>query len=344
MEKNVEKKTDIVVLWVDGSDPAWQEQKIKYEAIEKGEKSNLSADARAQRYRDFGLMPYWFRGIEQNLSWIHKVYFVTWGHIPQWLNTSHEKLQVVRHDEIVPKEYLPLFNSNAIEIFVKNIPNLSEQFLYFNDDWFFMQKANPSRFYKKGLPKDMLAFQPTVANESDDIMPYIVLNNAMSLAHHFKKREEIKKHPGVYFHLGYPPLYFFYNLLEMAFPRYTAFYTVHGPSPMLKSVHEEVWEKEKAALERTASHRFRSKEDVSQCLFREWAKLSGRFVPYNSHKDLAYFNLGERDEKLYDEIRKKKHLFLCINDSNCAIDFENTKKKLIAAFEEAFPEKSSFEL
>ena len=170
-----------------------------------------------------------------------------------------------------------------------------------------------------------------------------MLNNAMSLAHHFKKREGVKKHPGHYFHVGYPLLYFFYNLLELGFPRYTGFYSVHGPSPMLKSVHEEVWEKEKAALERTASHRFRSKEDVSQCLFREWAKLSGRFVPYNSHKDLAYFNLGENDDKLYDVIKKKKRLFLCVNDSNKVIDFEDTKEKLIEAFQAAFPNKSSFE-
>lgn len=337
------EKIDIVVLWVDGSDPAWQKEKETYELLEKGEQVELSADTRVQRYRDFGLMPYWFRGMEQNLSWIGTIYFVTWGHVPRWLNTAHEKLQVVRHEEIVPAEYLPLFNSNAIEIFVKNIPGLSEQFLYFNDDWFLLQKTTADRFYKNGLPKDILAFQPTVANESDDTMPYIVLNNAMSLARHFKKREGVKKHPGHYFHVGYPPLYFFYNILELAFPRYTAFYSVHGPSPMLKSVHEEVWEKEKSALERTARHRFRSKEDVSQCLFREWAKLSGRFVPYNSHKDLAYFNLGENDEKLYDVIRKKKRLFLCVNDSNKEIDFERTKQQLKAAFEEAFPKKSSFE-
>ena len=337
------EKIDIVVLWVDGNDPKWQEEKEAYERMENGGKKEALASDKVQRYRDFGLMPYWFRGMEQNLSWIHKIYFVTWGHVPKWLDTSHEKLQIVRHEEIVPKEYLPLFNSNAIEIFIKNIPGLSEQFLYFNDDCFFLQRTSPDHFYKNGLPKDMLVFQPTVANESDDTMPYIVLNNAMSLAHHFKKIEEVKKHPGHYFHLGYPVMYFFYNLLELAFPRYTGFYSVHGPSPMLKSVCEEVWEKERVALERTAGHKFRSKEDVSQSLFREWAKLSGRFVPYNSHKDLAYFNLGENDDKLYDVIKKKKRLFLCVNDSNKVIDFEATKEKLIAVFEAAFPNKSSFE-
>ncbi|MCR5546584.1 MAG: Stealth CR1 domain-containing protein [Lachnospiraceae bacterium] len=337
MENKNPSKIDIVVLWVDGNDPKWQKEKQQYEQME------LHGENHNQRYRDFGLMPYWFRGMEENLDWIGKIYFVTWGHVPSWLNTEHQKLEIVYHEDIVPKEYLPLFNSDAIEIFVKNIKGLSEQFLYFNDDMFLMQKTSVDRFYKHGLPKDMLAFQPVVANESDETMPYITLNNAMSLAHHFKKREGVKAHPSHYFHIGYPLLYFFYNLLELGFPRYTAFYTVHGPSPMLKSVYEEVWEKEREALERTARHRFRSKEDISQYLFREWAKLSGKFVPYNSHKDLTYFNLGEKDEALYNEIQTRKNLFLCINDSNAKIDFEGTKIRLKEAFEVAFPQKSSFE-
>lgn len=331
---------DIVVLWVDGNDPAWQKEKAQYETMEFG---TTATDDRAQRYRDFDLMRYWFRGMEENLDWIGTIYFVTWGHVPSWLDIKHPKLQIIKHEDIIPAEYLPVFNSNAIEIFIKNIPGLSEQFLYFNDDCFLMQKTTPDRFFRDGLPRDLLAFQPTVANESDDTMPYITLNNAMVLARHFRKREEVKKHPAHYFHIGYPALYFFYNLLELAFPRYTAFYTVHGPAPMLKSVHEEVWAKEPTVLEQTARHRFRSREDISQCLFREWAKLSGRFVPYNAAKDTGYYNLGERDAALYDTIAQRRKLFVCVNDSNHTIDFDSTREKLHAAFDVAFPTPSSFE-
>ncbi len=340
---NQSKQIDIVVLWVDGNDPAWLAEKARYESLEQGIDVSNITDQRNQRYRDFDLMRYWFRGMEDNLDWIGTIFFVTWGHIPEWLDTSHPKLRIIRHEEIIPTEYLPVFNSNAIEIFIKNIPGLSEQFLYFNDDMFLMQRTTPERFFKGGIPKDMLAFQPTVANESDDTMPFIVLNNAMVLARHFRKREGVRKNPGHYFHVGYPPLYFFYNLLELAFPRYTAFYTVHGPSPMLKSIHEEVWEQEHNVLERTAHHRFRSREDISQCLFREWAKLSGKFVPYNSHKDLGYYNLGEHDDELCKVIANRRKLFVCVNDSNHEIDFESTKAKLHSAFDVAFPTPSSFE-
>ena len=34
------------------------------------------------------------------------------------------------------------------------------------------------------------------------------------------------------------------NMLEMAFPLFTGFYTVHNPSPFCKSTFEEVWKRE----------------------------------------------------------------------------------------------------
>lgn len=54
-------RIDFVLTWVDGSDKAWLEQKLKYEKV--GESMALSdSDANAEcRYRDTGLLQYWFR-------------------------------------------------------------------------------------------------------------------------------------------------------------------------------------------------------------------------------------------------------------------------------------------
>ena len=41
-------------------------------------------------------------------------------------------------------------------------------------------------------------------------------------------------------------------------------------------------------------------------------------------------------------LRQKKKI-ICINDSNHEIDFEKVKKEINQAFEQVFPEKSSFE-
>ena len=138
---------------------------------------------------------------------------------------------------------------------------------------FLIKKVSPEDFFRDERPVDMLALQPDVANADDQIMPYVYLNNAMVLAKYFDKRENMKKQPGAYFHPGYPLMYFGYNLLEMAFPRFTGFYTVHGPSPLKKESYRFFWKNEEELLHRVCAHPFRHKEDISQYVLREYRKL-----------------------------------------------------------------------
>ena len=68
------KKMDIVITWVDGSDEAWLAERKKYET------KDLSIDAVGdRRFRDWGFLKYWFRGIEQNAPFAKNIYFVTYG-------------------------------------------------------------------------------------------------------------------------------------------------------------------------------------------------------------------------------------------------------------------------
>ena len=96
---------DIVITWVDGSDPNWLAEKKMYT-----KKSNNV------RYRDWDNLVYIFRGIEQFMPWVHKIYFVTWGHLPKWLNIDNEKLVIVNHQDYIPEKYLPTFNSNVLDL------------------------------------------------------------------------------------------------------------------------------------------------------------------------------------------------------------------------------------
>ncbi len=53
----MENKIDFVILWVDGSDEAWLDERRKYSGDENtGSKS---------RYRDWNNLQYWFRGVEK---------------------------------------------------------------------------------------------------------------------------------------------------------------------------------------------------------------------------------------------------------------------------------------
>ncbi len=327
---------DFVVSWVDGNDPAWQAEKAKY-------RPNAGSDDRPERYRDWEQLRYWFRGVEKYAPWVRKIHFVTWGHLPQWLDTENPKLHIVKHSDYIPAEYLPTFNADTIELFLHRIEGLAEHFVYFNDDVFCIAPLSPDHFFHGGKPRDMLAFQPVVANPKSPAMSYLYLNNIMLLARHFNKRENVRRQPGAYFKPGYPLLYFCYNLLELAFPLYTGLYTVHGPSPFLKQSFRELWDAEGDCLREAERGKFRDREHVTQYAVREWQKLSRNFVPTNIHRDFQYFDVADSNRRLTKTIGAQKKRLICINDANDKIDFERARQEINGAFEEILPEKSSFE-
>ena len=118
---------DAVITFVDGLDPLWQ---ADYAAWHGG-KAPL-----AKRFRDWGTLPYLLRGIERFMPFVEKVHLVVAreSQVPQWV--SDQEVHVVLHRDIIPEEFLPMFNSCSIEMFLHRIPGLSEEFLYFNDDMF----------------------------------------------------------------------------------------------------------------------------------------------------------------------------------------------------------------
>src|SRR5574344_1149949 len=138
---------DFVIPWVDGTDENWILEKNKFDNM-----NDINLDNGESRYRDWQLLKYWFRGVEKYAPWVHKIYFITWGHIPNWLNVNNEKIVIVNHKDYIPDKYLPTFNSHTIELNMHRIKNLSENFVYFNDDTFIINKVDQNDFFRKNLP------------------------------------------------------------------------------------------------------------------------------------------------------------------------------------------------
>ena len=151
----MDKKIDFVITWVDDSDPKWRKEYEYYSA-----KEGRCINTDACRYRDWDTLRYWFRGVEKFAPWFNKIFFVTYGHLPKWLNTDNPKLVIVKHEDFIPAEYLPTFSSFAIEFFFHKIKGLSERFVYFNDDMFLIDCVSPERFFRNGLPCDIAALSP----------------------------------------------------------------------------------------------------------------------------------------------------------------------------------------
>ena len=332
----MDNKIDFVITWVDESDPKWQKE---FEYWSAKESRCINTDA--CRYRDWGTLRYWFRGVEKFAPWVHKIYFVTYGHLPKWLNTNNPKLVIVKHEDYIPAEYLPTFNCFAIEFFFHKIKGLSDRFVYFNDDMFLIDSVSPERFFRNGLPCDIAGLS-VVTNKG---MFGCSLYMAMDLIRaNFNKKEVVPQNRNKWYSMEYPRLSL-HNLLQCRQTKFTGFINHHQPQGYLKKTYDDVWEHCEKDLHRTCSSKFRTYGDVAHWLVRYWQLASGSFTPFNVFKDGQVFYLGDKNiAESVDCIRHKKKKLVCLNDGDHVTHFEDNKKMLLEAFEQILPEKSSFEL
>ena len=324
---------DIVVPWVDGSDPVWFSEKKKYSPNE-GDDDNIN------RYRDWGLLRYWFRSIEKYAPWVNKIHFITYGHLPSWLNTENPKLNIVKHTDYIPQEYLPVFSSHPIELHMHKIEGLADRFIYFYDDFYLADYVTPDDFFIDGKPVDTVTEVPLRFKEGG--IDHIIGNNMMVINKHFNKRETIKKNKKVWFSLKAPKASL-KNLYMLPVNGFSAFDNPHIPQPFLKSTLEEVWEQEEELLSKTSSHRFRSSEDVSQWLFRYWQFAKGYIVQSGKTRG-KFFSIGKDDKEISEAILTHKYKSICLSDDEVDIDFEKEQKFMVDLFDKILPEKSSFEI
>ena len=145
---------DFVVTWVNMDDPEWQNEFAKY----SGNKDNTKNGVSKARFRDYGFLKYWFRGIEKFAPWVRKIHFVTSGQKPEWLDENNPKIHLVNHKDFIPAGFLPTYNSVVIERYMYRIPGLADHFVYFNDDFYIINHITPERFFKNGLPCDIAVF------------------------------------------------------------------------------------------------------------------------------------------------------------------------------------------
>lgn len=153
MDNNLHhEKIDMVYLWCDGNDPEFMKRKNYYLELENKQSQDNEEAVGDKRFFDNEELKYSLRSLEMYAPWINHVYIVTDRQVPKWLNTDYEKVTIVDHSEIMPKEIIPCFNSAVLECFLPFIPNLSEKFLYGNDDTFFGRPMKPEDFFVGDRP------------------------------------------------------------------------------------------------------------------------------------------------------------------------------------------------
>lgn len=336
---------DFVLPWVDGSDKAWLEQKRKYEnSGERMAGGDLDANADC-RYRNDGLLKYWFRAIERFAPWFDHIFFVTCGQKPDWLDESNPKLKLVNHTDYIPAAHLPTFHSNTIELNLFRIPELSERFVLFNDDVFILRPIPPEFFFHKGLPVISCDLGiPRWLGCSNTSR--IALNNSGVLKISMNMERLIWKNIWKFIDiraLGFARAA--KNLASFAVNRTLLLGTFgHLAQPHLKSTLEEIWRVQPGVMERTSGSRFRTDDCVNHWLVSGWDMISGRFVPANEKRKGKFITLDEESiSQACETIRRQSHPQLCLNDKGCNTNPEHCFREIAKAFEELLPEKCSFE-
>lgn len=326
---------DFVITWVDMNDPKWKKDFATY----SGKIDNSKNEVSEARFRDYGLLKYWFRGVEKFAPWVRKIHFVTCGQKPEWLDENHPKINLVHHKDYIPNEYLPVFNSSLIEIYLHKIPGIADQFVYFNDDFFIINNIKKERFFKNGLPNDIAAFR---TNLGLSLWSKCLKNNVNIINMRFDKREVMKRDAAKWYNTLYGKKARLNYILSF-YNKFITLRTPHNAQPYLKKTFEDVWDYAGKELTEMSVNRFRSNKDYTQELFRTWQICSSDFEPYNTYSDTKMFPLLFKSAKAIKAIREQSYKLVCINDNEHISNFEETMKQVKMAFDSILPEKSTFE-
>lgn len=328
---------DFVITWVDNTDPDWRKDFEHFSHRTLTEANGVS-DA---RFRDYGLLRYWFRGVEKFAPWVRRIHFVSNTPPPEWLDRNNPKLHIVDHSDFIPTEFLPTFNSVVIERFMHLIPGLANHFVYFNDDFYIINSVSSERFFSvEGLPRDIAIFQ---YNPNWSQWYVRIKNNIRLINRNFDKREVMSRDADKWFSPSYGKKAWMNRLLRR-YGKFITLRTPHNAQPYLKDTFFEAWKAEGEELRRTAANRFRASDDYTPELFRTWQICQGNFEPYNTYSDTKMFALLRGYEKAVQAIRMQSYSLICLNDNVRIRDYDNVMIQISEAFRSILPDKSSFEL
>jgi hypothetical protein len=173
MSENID--IDMVFTYVNGYDPEFIKLKNSY-ITNKNKKYN--PDIRSKGLNE---IIYSVNSVIKFIPWIRKIFIVTNNQIPpinKELITSG-KVIIIDQNTIIDPKYSPTFNSDVIESYLHNIPDLSEIFLYNNDDMMHLNYIDRKDIYEIKNDKILLKIRnnynindPIYKNEYSQRMNY----------------------------------------------------------------------------------------------------------------------------------------------------------------------------
>lgn len=166
------KPIDVVISWVDGNDPEHKKKIAPYLTRRARTSDDIAGPT---RYRSVGEIYFCVASIFRFAPFVRKIFIITDNQDPglapflqRNFPDSAIELEIVDHKVLFRnyESYLPVFNSRAIETCTYRIPGLSENYVYFNDDFFLVRPITPETWFRgdsvvayghwRSLPMDKL--------------------------------------------------------------------------------------------------------------------------------------------------------------------------------------------
>lgn len=166
-----EMDIDVVVTWVDGSDPELNSKRDHYWKQQRRPshlKPTLSGSTRFANTNEIILC---LASILIHAPFVRRIHVITDQQKPALeslidfgLSESElGKISIVDHAEIFGDliDLAPTFNSRSIESLIHRTPGLADHFIYMNDDFFILRPTLPSDFFAApGIPRPQARLRP----------------------------------------------------------------------------------------------------------------------------------------------------------------------------------------
>lgn len=262
------------------------------------------------RFRSWNTLKYLFRGIAEYMPFVNRIVLIVAreSQVPSWVN--RDTVRIIYHDEFIPKELLPTFNSCTIESFLYRISSLSDRFIYLNDDIFPINKLGVRDFFEKDVPKI-------------DFIEHTKLTDNLYQRHCRAGLDMIAS--------------------ALQVPKYPAGELVrpeHCAVPMLRSTLEDVGDMCGNAISKTVT-KLRQKQNINQYIYLYYHFLTGNYI--QERYRFIYADLRENLASIRYVVLKSNTQMICLNDSDKIKDYKKTRSELIAIFEEKFLDKCRYE-
>ncbi len=309
---------DIVIPWVDGNDPKHRRKRLRYNTL-KCETKHEDVGG-SSRFDSIGEMFYCILSINIFAPFVRKIFIVTDGQNPRLEEQLSQMfpegglipMEIVDHKVIFRgyKEFLPTFNSRAIETMIWRIPDLSEHFILMNDDFILTGKVSPEDFFRGEKTVCYAKMHSTLrAKFMRALRPRKDGHKRISFKDSMLKAVEIMGGGSKFMYLG------------------------HTPRALRKSFYENFFNGREDIMITNISHKFRHEEQFnSQELFYLSEYKAKRCIVIDTDEKLIYLNPknkeGYIDRKLRMFDSRPDAAFCCINTLSLAEKHE--QKKVLA--------------